>query len=165
MKSSGPPSADTIRNNMAQKAKRFVMNDGKLDFVGEVKRPPKFAVDPTVDHIMSNLPGSEGQQEVETGGMVTLRIPSDPNDPQGNRPLDINLNGQNYSLPRDVTAKVPKEIADIVLNAQSSISVVPAARGEKVICQVDPQTGQYLPGQGPTQIENRRFNVVVEDTE
>lgn len=141
------------------------MKDGSLGYIGEVKLPPKFAVDPTVDHIMSNLPDSEGQERVETSGMVTLRVPSDPNDPQGNRPLDINLNGQNYSLARDVSAKVPKEIADIIMNAQSSTSILPAARGEKVVCQVDPQTGQYVDGHGPAQIENRRFNVIVEEEE
>ena len=144
------------------KAKRYVMKDGSLGCIGEVKRPSPGAIDPTVDRIMSNLPDSEGQQEVETGGMVTLRVPSDPNDDQGNRPLDINLNGKNYSLPRDVTARVPKEIAQIIINAQSSISTVPAARGEKVVCQEDPQTGQYVQGHGPAQIENRRFNVIVE---
>lgn len=141
------------------------MKDGQLSFLGEVKRPSKFKPNPTVDHIMSNMADCEEQKSVETQGMVTLRIPSNPNDPNGTRPLDINLNGQNYSLPRDVTATVPKEIAEIIVNAQSSVSTVPAARGEKVICQVDPQTGSYLPGKGPTQIENRRFNVIIEDQE
>lgn len=141
------------------------MKDGKLEFVGEVKRPSKFKADPTVDHIMSNLPDCEQQQSVETAGLVTLRVPSDPNDPQGNRPLDINLNGHNYSLPRDVTATVPKEIADIILNAQASVSTVPTTRGEKIVCQVDPETGQYIDGHGPQQVENRRFNVIVEDIE
>lgn len=153
-----------IRNRM-QKANRFVMKDGKLEFVGEVKRPSKFTADPTVDHIMSNLPDCEQQQSVETAGLVTLRVPSDPNDPQGNRPLDINLNGHNYLLPRDVTATVPKEIADIILNAQASVSTVPAARGEKIVCQVDPQTGQYVDGKGMIAQENRRFNVIIEDVE
>ncbi len=146
-------------------AKRFAMKEGQLTFLGEVKRTSKFKANPTVDHIMSNLPDCETQQRVETAGMVTLRVPSNPNDLNGSRPLDINLNGQNYSLPRDVTATVPKEIADIILNAQSSVSTVPAARGEKVICQVDPETMNYLPGKGPSQVENRRFNVIVEDVE
>jgi len=144
-------------------AKRFKMKDGQLSFFGEVKRPSKFKPDPTVDHIMSSLDDKEQQQSVETTGMVTLRVPSDPNDPNGNRPLDINLNGTNYSLPRDVQATIPKEIADIVLNAQASISTVPLARGERVVCQVDTDGSTYLPGKGPAQIENRRFNVIVED--
>ena len=148
-----------------QKASRFAMKDGKLEYLGEVKRPASFSPDPTVDHIMSNLPDTDQQQRVETAGMVTLRIPSDPSDEQGHRPLDINLNGENYSLPRDVTAKVPVEIAEIILNAQRSVSVVPATRGEKVVCQVDPESGQYLPGKGMVEQENRRFNVIVEDVE
>ena len=141
------------------------MTDGQLSFLEEVKRPAKFKPNPTVDHIMSNMADSEDQKSVETAGMVTLRVPSNPNDPNGTRPLDINLNGQAYSLQRDVTATVPKEIAEIILNAQSSVSTVPTTRGEKVICQVDPQTGTYIPGKGPVQVENRRFNVIVEDVE
>ena len=139
------------------------MKDGQLTFFGEVKRPAKFRPDPLVDHIVSNLEDSEEQKSIETSGMVTLRVPSDSNAPNGMRPLDINLNGKNYSLPRDVTATVPKEIADIVINAQASKSIVPAARGERVICQVDPQTSNYLPGKGMVSVENRRFNVIVED--
>lgn len=154
-------------------AQRYTVKDGEIKFMGRVKRANKFKANPTVDHIMENLacdPSDKSdhpqqQKKVETSGMVTLRIPSDPNSPNGMRPLDINLNGQNYSLPRDVPATVPKEIADIVLNAQSSISSVPAAQGEKVVCQVDPESMAYLPGKGLSQQENRRFNVIVEDME
>ena len=146
-------------------AKRFEMKSGQLNFLGEIKRPSKFKPNPTVDHIMSNLADCEDQKSVETVGMVTLRVPSNPNDPNGTRPLDINLNGQNYSLPRDVTATVPKEIAEIIVNAQASVSAMPTTRGEKIVCQVDPGSGHYLPGKEPTQIENRRFNVIIEDQE
>lgn len=146
-------------------AKKYSMKDGQLTFLGEVKRASKFKANPMVDHIMSNLPDCETQKRVETAGMVTLRVPSNPHDPQGNRPLDINLNGQNYRLPRDVNATVPKEIAEIILNAQSSTSILPITKGEKIVCQVDPETGTYMPGKGPTQVENRRFNVIVEDVE
>ena len=154
-------------------AQRYTVKDGELKFMGKVKRANKFKANPTVDHIMSNLAVDprdkkenarpQRQKKVETTGMVTLRIPSDPYAPNGMRPLDINLNGQNYSLPRDVSATVPKEIADIVLNAQSSTSTAPLARGEKVVCQMDPGTGKYVPGREPSQVENRRFNVIVED--
>ena len=146
-------------------ADRYTMKEGQIHFMGKVKRANKSKPNPTVDHIMSNLHDVEEQKSVETTGMVTLRVPSNPNDPQGNRPLDINLNGQNYSLQRDVSATVPKEIADIVLNAQSSTSTAPLARGERVVCQMDPGTGKYVPGKEPSQVENRRFNVIVEDQE
>ena len=105
------------------KAMRYAMKDGQLDFIGEVKLPSKFKANPTVDHIMSNVHDHGQQKKVETRGMVTLRVPSNPVEPNGMRPLDINLNGKNYSLQRDVTATVPKEIADIVINAQSSTYV------------------------------------------
>jgi len=164
MKFSGQLSEVTTQHSMAI-AKRFIMKDGQLTFFGEVKRPSKFRPAPLVDHIMSNIDDHEEQKSVETSGLVTLRVPSDPNAPNGTRPLDINLNGKNYSLPRDASATVPKEIADIVLNAQSSVSVVPIARGEKVVCQVDPATGTYMNGKGMTKVENRRFNVIVEDVE
>lgn len=146
------------------------MKDGQLNFLGKVKRPNKFKANPMVDHIMENMAASDDQhpqeqRKVETAGMVTLRVPSDPHDPQGNRPLDINLNGQNFRLQRDVTATVPKEIADIVLNSQKSVSDQPAAVGEKVVCQVDPSTGTYVPGKAPKPVETRRFNVIVEDVE
>lgn len=143
-------------------AKRYQIKGGQLDFIGKVKRPPKFKPDPTVDHIMSNVEDQETQKKVETSGLVTLRVPSNPNDPQGTRPLDINLNGQSYSLPRDVSATVPREIAEIILNAQASTSTVPIAKGEKVVCEVD-SSGAYVAGKGPREIENRRFNVIVED--
>jgi len=142
-----------------------MMKNGKLEFKGKVKRPSKFKAAPLVDHVMSNMADSEEQRSVETTGMVTLRVPSDPNAPNGMRPLDINLNGKSYSLPRDVNATVPKEIADIVLNAQSTMSSAPLARGERVVCQVDQETGKYVSGKGPSQVENRRFNVIVEDQE
>jgi len=45
-----------------QKASRFVMEDGKLKYLGEVKRPASFSPDPTVDHVMSNLPDTDQQQ-------------------------------------------------------------------------------------------------------
>jgi len=48
-----------------QKASRFVMEDGKLKYLGEVKRPASFSPDPTVDHVMSNLPDTDQQQRVE----------------------------------------------------------------------------------------------------
>jgi len=145
---------------------RYEMIQGRLIFKGTIKRPSKERPDPLIDHVMSNLHDSEEQKSVETTGLVTLRVPSDPNEPNGMRPLDINLNGHQYSLPRDVTATVPQEIAEVVLNAQAGKStIVPAARGEKVICQIDPASGTYLPGKEPGEIENRRFNVVVEDME
>ena len=85
------------------------MKDGQLDFVGEVKTKPKFKASPVVDRIMSNVHDEEMQRPTEARGMVTLRVPSNPNEPNGMRSLDINLNGKNYSLARDVTATVPKE--------------------------------------------------------
>lgn len=146
-------------------ADRYIVENGRVSFKKKVKVKPPFVAkpDPTIDHIMSNVGDCEQQESVETAGMVTLRIPSDPLAPNGLRPLDINLNGQNYSLPRDVSAKVPREVADIVLNAQSSTSIVPSTRGGKIVCQVDPDTGDYLEGKGPVEQENRRFNVIVEE--
>ena len=141
------------------------MKDGQLEFFGEVKKPSKFKTNPVVDHVMSNVHDHEQQKSVETRGMVTLRIPSNPNEPNGMRSLDLNLNGKNYSLQRDVTATIPKELADIVINAQSSISTVPSTRGERVVCQVDPISGTYVNGKGPQKDENRRFSVIVENME
>jgi len=144
-------------------ADRYKVKDGEVTFMGKVKRAMGIKPNPTVDHILSNIAGEDEQKSVETSGMVTLRVPSDPQAPNGTRPIDINLNGKSYSLARDVTATVPKEIADIVINSQSSTSVVPAARGEKVVCQMDPETGDYVQGKGMITQENRRYSVIVED--
>lgn len=146
-------------------ASKYELVDGKIQFIGHVKRPSA-RPNPIIDHIMSGVGDSDTDQphEVETSGFVTLRIPSDGT-PEGNRPVDIGLNGRNYRLQRDVAATVPKEIAEILQNAEKSVSVVPMAKGERVVCQVDPESGTYLPGRGPETIENRRFNLEIEETD
>jgi len=146
-------------------ASKYELIDGKIKFTGMIKRPNKFRPDPTVDRIMSSMGDSnesgEGR-ETETSGFVTIRIPSDDS-PDGKRPVDIGLNGQNYRLYRDQLATVPKEIAEILANAEKSVSIMPAAKGEKVVCQVDPNTGTYFKDKGPTEIVNRRFNLEIEE--
>lgn len=147
------------------------MEDGQLSFFGEVKRPSKFRADPTVDHIMSNIANDptedspQQQKSEEASGMVTLRVLSNPADPQSMRPVEINLNGEHYTLPRDVPATVPKEIYEVIKNSESSQTVLPTAMGEKITCQFDHETGQYIKGKEPKVVENRRFNVIVEDME
>ena len=145
-------------------ASRYEMIDGKICFTGIVKRPSKLRPAPVVDHIMEGWGDSDSDQSrsVETSGFVTLRIPSDGT-PEGSRPIDIGLNGQNYRLQRDIPATVPKEVAEILVNAEKSVSIVPMAKGEKIVCQVDPATGAYLPGKGPQEVENRRFNLEIEE--
>lgn len=144
-------------------ASRYELVEGKIKFIGTMKtagaRP-----NPTIDHIMSGLGDSDSDQpsEVETSGFVTLRIPSDDT-PEGQRPIDIGLNGVNYKLPRDTPATVPVEIAEILQNAEKSVSIVPMAKGERVVCQVDPDSGTYLPGKGPQTVENRRFKLEIEE--
>lgn len=143
-------------------AQRFKIVDGKPKFIGTVKTRKK-RPDPVIDHIMANV-GDEQQKQVETSGFVTLRIPSGE-DAESQRPIDIGLNGQNYKLYRDVPATVPVEIAEILQNAEKSVSIVPMAKGERVVCQVDPESGTYLPGKGPQPVENRRFNLNIEEIE
>ena len=144
-------------------ASRYELVEGKIKFTGIV-RTAGTRPNPTIDHIMSGLGDTDSDQlsEVETSGFVTLRIPSDDT-PEGQRPLDIGLNGVNYKLLRDIPATVPVEIAEILQNAEKSVSVVPMAKGERVVCQVDPDTGTYLPGKGPQIIENRRFKLEIEE--
>ena len=144
-------------------ASRYEMVNGKMKFQGLIRRPIN-RPNPTIDHIMSGLGDTDTDQstEIETSGFVTLRIPSDGT-PEGQRPIDIGLNGRNYRLERDVPATVPKEIAEILVNAEKSVSVVPIAKGERVVCQVDPDSGTYLSGHGPQEVENRRFNLEIEE--
>lgn len=147
-------------------ASRYEMIDGKITFTGMVKQKPKFRPDPTIDHIMSGLGESDSDtmKSVETSGFVTLRIPSDGS-PEGSRPVDIGLNGQNYRLQRDVPATVPVEIAEILINAEKSHTIMPLAKGERIVCQVDPNSGTYFPDKAPQTIENRRFNLNIEEIE
>lgn len=146
-------------------ASKYEMIDGKIQFTGLVKRPSKHP-NPTVDHIIEGLGDrdSDEMRESETTGFVTLRIPSG-DDPESKRPIDIGLNGQNYRLYRDTPATVPKEIAEILIHAEKSVSIMPIAQGEKIVCQIDPNTGTYLPKKGPTEIINRRFNLEIEEVE
>lgn len=144
-------------------ASRYELVEGKIRFIGTIKtagnRP-----NPTIDHLISGLgdTDSDQPQEVETTGFVTLNIPSDGT-PEGSRPIDIGLNGRNYKLPRDTPATVPREIAEILKNAEKSVSIVPMAKGERIVCQVDPESGTYLPDKGPQAVENRRFNLNIEE--
>lgn len=142
-------------------ASRYELVEGKIKFIGTVRKAGA-RPNPTIDHIMSGLGSADSDQqaEVETSGFVTLNIPSDGT-PEGSRPIDIGLNGRNYKLPRDTPATVPVEIAQILQNAEKSVSVVPMTKGERVVCQVDPESGTYLPGRGPQTIENRRFNLEI----
>lgn len=144
-------------------ASRYEMVEGKIRFIGTVKKTGN-RPNPTIDHIMSGLGNadSDQQSEIETSGFVTLRIPSDGT-PEGSRPVDIGLNGRNYKLSRDTPATVPREIAEILQHAEKSVSIVPVAKGERVVCQVDPESGTYLPGKGPQSVENRRFNLNIEE--
>lgn len=146
-------------------ASKYEVIDGRVQFTGIVKRRSS-RPNPMIDHLISGLGGadSDQQSEVETSGFVTLRIPSDGT-PEGSRPIDIGLNGRNYKLERDMPATVPREIAEILQNAEKSVSVVPMAKGERVVCQVDPESGTYFPGKGPQAIENRRFNLEIEEVD
>lgn len=60
---------------------------------------------------------------------------------------------------------MPKEIAEILINAEKSVSIMPQAQGERIVCQVDPDTGTYLPGREPKAVENRRFNLEIEEVD
>ena len=144
-------------------ASRYELVDGKIQFQGTIRRSIS-RPNPMIDHVMSGLGDSDTDQstEVETSGFVTLRVPSDGT-PDGQRPIDIGLNGRNYRLERDIPATVPKEIAEILVNAEKSVSVVPIAKGERITCQVDPDSGTYLSGHGPQEVENRRFNLEIEE--
>ena len=144
-------------------ASRYELVDGKIRFQGTIKRPIN-RPNPMIDHVISGLGDSDTDQsiEVETSGLVTLRVPSDGT-PDGQRPIDIGLNGRNYRLERDIPATVPKEIAEILVNAEKSVSVVPIAKGERITCQVDPDSGNYISGHGPQEVENRRFNLEIEE--
>lgn len=146
-------------------ASKYEVIDGKVQFTGIVKRRSN-RPNPVIDHIMSGLGDADTDQskEMETSGFVTLRIPSGA-DPEDQRPVDIGLNGQNYRLYRDTPATVPKEIAEILINAEKSVSIMPQAQGERIVCQVDPDTGTYLPGREPKAVENRRFNLEIEEVD
>lgn len=146
-------------------ASRYEMVDGKIKFTGVTKIPSK-RPEPLIDHILSGFGDSDTNQdmEMETKGFVTLNIPSGE-EPESKRPIDIGLNGRNYRLHRDTPATVPVEIAEILKNAEKSVSIVPMAKGERVVCQVDPDTGTYLPGKEPQAVENRRFNLDIEEIE
>jgi len=146
-------------------ASKYEVIDGKVQFMGIVKRRSN-RPNPVIDHIVSGLGGSDSDQtkEIETSGFVTLRIPSGE-DPESKRPVDIGLNGHNYRLYRDTSATVPKEIAEILINAEKSVSIMPQAQGERIVCQVNPDTGTYIPGKEPTVVENRRFNLEIEGVE
>ena len=144
-------------------ASKFVIKNGIVTFVGMVKRKLSNTPDPVQDRVLSNSPDIEDQKEIDTEGFVTLRIPSDPSDPRGGEPIDINLNGRNYVLPRDKVATIPKEIAEILLNAESSKSIAPLCKNERIVCQVDPGTGTYIEGSKPQEVETRRFKVEIEE--
>ena len=95
--------------------------------------------DPTVDHIMVSLGGdTEATRKEETSGMVTLMVRSDDS-PLGHQPIDLNLNGVNYQLPRDTLATIPKELADILLNAANIKTRAPATdhRGRLLVHSSD----------------------------
>lgn len=114
------------------------------------KRP-----DPKVDTILCNLGEDiEGQKEVETEGLVTVRIPSD-NSSRGDMPIELNLNGRNYRIDRDRTCTIPKEIAQILKNS----SKYPITETNPSKTQID-ETGKYIVC--PETSYESRFNLIIE---
>ena len=81
--------------------------------------------DPVVDHILEKEYDKETDKKVETSGLVTLMVPINHDDPNGDRPIYLNHNGHNYVLPRGKLATIPKELAQILVNASRTTSMVP----------------------------------------
>lgn len=128
--------------------------------------------DPTVDRIMECIPYLDPTEnidleklekmnvtkEVETKGLVTLHIRSDDS-PLGNRPIEINLNGINYLLPRDRVATVPWEVAEILKNSASAHSVAPLAE-DGVVRAVSDGSGHIVSGMKKVNVA--RFDIDIE---
>lgn len=136
------------------KAKRYIHDGQSVVYAGQVKRVRH--VDPTVDTILE-LVGSEGEaKETSTEGLVTLRVHSDPNSPQGNRPIEMNLNGQNYTIARDTPTTVPVEIADLLVHSATRTTMAP----------IDGKTQTGQDGQYLTPLEERdvsQFKVTIDE--
>ncbi|MFQ5715026.1 MAG: hypothetical protein ACE5GU_13445 [Candidatus Scalinduaceae bacterium] len=127
-------------------AKGYVVRKAKASQI-------KKKVDPKVDKILENQGGDiEEQKLVETKELVTVRIPSD-NSPRGNMPIDINLNGRNYRIYRDMTCKIPKEIAEILKRSSKYITENSDLRKT----QLD-ESGFYVSGR--VKKKESRFNLI-----
>lgn len=120
------------------------------------KRP-----DPLVDRIMENQGGDiDEQRKVETRGLVTLMVPIDPNDPRGDCPIDLSLNGHSYRLARGKMTTIPKELAEQLIWSSRQTSRVFDGRANRGM-------GVRL-DQGGNTIDNleeeihERFKVIIE---